>query len=51
MEMLIAIAITATITCALGYSLHGGREGPLISRHGYNNRYSDASASRQDHLG
>jgi hypothetical protein len=51
MEMLIAIAVTVTITYALGYALHGGREGPLIDRHGYNNRYTDATAARQDHLG
>ena len=51
MEMLTAIAVTALITYALGYSLNGGRQGPLITRHGYNNRYSDASAARQDHLG
>jgi hypothetical protein len=49
--MLIAIAVTVTIAYALGYALHGGRQGPLIARHGYNNRYSDASAAREDHLG
>jgi hypothetical protein len=51
MAMLIATAVTALIVYALGYSLHGGRRGPLIAEHGYNNRYTDATAARQDHLG
>ncbi|HEX3510506.1 MAG TPA: hypothetical protein VHT27_05335 [Solirubrobacteraceae bacterium] len=49
--MLIATAITATIIYALVYSLRGGRGGPLIAEHGYNNVYSDARAARRDHLG
>jgi hypothetical protein len=51
MEMLIATAITATIIYALAISLRGGRRGPLIAEHGYNNVYSDATAARRDHLG
>ncbi len=48
--MIVAIAITITIATALGASLRSGRNG-LIARHGYNNRYNDATAAREDHLG
>jgi hypothetical protein len=51
MAMLIATAVTALIVYALGLSVRGGRRGPLIAEHGYNNRYTDATGARRDHLG
>jgi hypothetical protein len=47
--MIIAIATTATIAVALAASLRSGRR--MIAPHGYNNRYTDATAARRDHLG
>jgi hypothetical protein len=49
--MLIAILITAVFVLGLGGALRGGGRGGLIARRPYNNRYNDASAARQDHLG
>jgi hypothetical protein len=46
--MLASIVVTAAIIVALGHGL-GQRRGPLLRRP-YNNRYSDASAAREDHL-
>ena len=48
--MLSGIIVTILITGALGYGLRSSRDG-LISRRPYNNRYNDASAAREDHLG
>ena len=48
--MLAAILITLFIVAALGYASRTGKGG-LITRHSYNNRYNDASAAREDHLG
>ena len=48
--MIAAILITLIILAALGYSLGSERDGGLIARHSYNNRYNDASGAREDHL-
>jgi hypothetical protein len=45
--MLLAILVTLIIIVALGYGLRSEREGDLIVRHPYNNRYSDATAARE----
>jgi hypothetical protein len=49
--MLAAILITLLIGVALGGALRAGRGDGLIANHTYNNRYSDATAARDDHLG
>jgi hypothetical protein len=49
--MLIAIIVTLTIAVSLGHTLRSGRDGRLIARRPYNNRYNDASGAREDHLG
>lgn len=49
--MLSAILVTLVILAALGFALNSRRPGGLILRHPYNNRYNDAAASREDHLG
>lgn len=49
--MLSAIIVTLLVIAVLGYALRSGRTGELIVRRPYNNRYSDASGSREDHLG
>jgi hypothetical protein len=46
--MLTAVTITLIITLALGSGLRFGRNGGLISRRPYNNRYNDATGSRDD---
>jgi hypothetical protein len=48
--MLTALIVTFILVGILGYSLRSTRSGALIARP-YNNRYSDASGSREDHLG
>jgi hypothetical protein len=45
------ITITLVIVALLGYALRSGRAGGLILSRPYNNRYSDASGAREDHLG
>ncbi|MCW3034524.1 MAG: hypothetical protein QOK19_1071 [Solirubrobacteraceae bacterium] len=47
--MLLGILITVLVMTGLGAALRGN--GALIGRTPYNNRYNDASASREDHLG
>ena len=49
--MLTAVIVTSILVGSLGYALRSGRAGQLIARRPYNNRYSDASGSREDHLG
>jgi hypothetical protein len=49
--MLTAIIVTLIIAAALLYGLRSGKDGSLISRRPYNNRYNDASGARDDHLG
>ena len=44
--MLSAIVITTVVVGSLGYALRSGRDGDLITRRPYNNRYNDASAAR-----
>ena len=46
--MLTAIIITIVIAAALGYAQRGGRDGGIIIRRPYNNRYNDASGARED---
>jgi hypothetical protein len=46
--MLIAIIVTFVISAALLSALR--RDGQLIVRRPYNNRYNDASGAREDHL-
>ncbi len=48
--MLTAIAVTLIITVALGSGLRAGRNGGLIVRRPYNNRYNDASGARDEGL-
>jgi hypothetical protein len=49
--MLMAILITLILVAALGYALGSGRGEQTILRRPYNNRYTDATAARRDHLG
>jgi hypothetical protein len=49
--MLTAISITVFLIVGLGYAIGSGRGDEIISRTPYNNRYNDASAAREDHLG
>jgi hypothetical protein len=49
--MLTSIVITLLVVAALGVGLRSERRGTLIVRRPYNNRYSDASGAREDHLG
>jgi hypothetical protein len=49
--MFLAILISLLIIWALGHATQTRRDGGLIARHRYNNRYNDASAAREDHLG
>jgi hypothetical protein len=49
--MLTAIIVTLVLTAVLLYALRSGRDGSLIVRRPYNNRYNDASGARDDHLG
>jgi hypothetical protein len=46
--MLSSIIITVVLAATLGYALRGERSGGLIVRRPYNNRYNDASGSRED---
>jgi hypothetical protein len=48
--MLVGIVVTLIIAASLGHALRAGRDGQLIIRRPYNNRYSDASGAREDHL-
>jgi hypothetical protein len=48
--MLTAIIVTLIISASLLYALRAGRDGQLIIRRPYNNRYNDASGARDDHL-
>jgi hypothetical protein len=49
--MLTAILVTLILPAALLYALRSGRDGTLIVRRPYNNRYNDAAGAREDHLG
>jgi hypothetical protein len=50
--MILALLTTAVIVWSLGFSFPSGRRRDgMINEHRYNNRYSDATAARQDHLG
>ncbi|HXD53386.1 MAG TPA: hypothetical protein VN618_01400 [Solirubrobacteraceae bacterium] len=49
--MLLGILITIFLTLGLGAAFRRQGEGGLIARRPYNNRYSDASAAREDHFG
>ena len=49
--MLSAIIVTFIIAGTLLYALRAGRNGSLIVRRPYNNRYNAASGAREDHLG
>lgn len=49
--MLAAIIVTLLILAAPGYALRADGADSLIVRRPYNNRYSDASGAREDHLG
>jgi len=49
--MLTALLITAYLVVGLAYAMGSARGGDIISRTPYNNRYSDAPAAREDHLG
>lgn len=47
--MFFAFLITLLILASLAHGLRAARSGESIVRHPYNNRYSDASAAREDH--
>jgi hypothetical protein len=49
--MLASIIFTLLILAALGYAPRADGTDSLIVRRPYNNRYSDASGAREDHLG
>jgi hypothetical protein len=49
--MLTAIIVTLIITLALGTGLRFGRNGGQIVRRPYNNRYNDATGSRDESFG
>jgi hypothetical protein len=49
--MFTGIAITLILAAGLGISMRTSRQGELISRTPYNNRYNDAPGAREDHLG
>ncbi|HEY3960149.1 MAG TPA: hypothetical protein VGL68_06530 [Solirubrobacteraceae bacterium] len=44
--MFSAIVITVVVVGSLGYALRSDRDGELIVRRPYNNRYNDASGAR-----
>jgi hypothetical protein len=50
MDMLTSIIVTIVIIAALAYAMRSGRGSGAIVRRPYNNRYSDASAAREDAL-
>jgi hypothetical protein len=47
----LGILITLFLMIGLGAALRRDGSGGLIARRPYNNRYNDASGSREDHLG
>jgi hypothetical protein len=47
--MLTAIIVSLIITVGLAYAIGSGRDGGMIARRPYNNRYNDASGAREDH--
>jgi hypothetical protein len=49
--MLTAIIVSLIITAALLNGLRSGKDGSLIVRRPYNNRYNDASGARDDYVG
>jgi hypothetical protein len=49
--MLVGIIVALILTAALLYALRSGRDGTLIVRRPYNNRYNDASGARDDYVG
>jgi hypothetical protein len=49
--MLTSIIVTLIVAAGLLYAMRSGRDGSLIVRRPYNNRYNDASGARDDHLG
>ena len=48
--MLISITVTVLVVATLGYGLRSTRSDASILRRPYNNRYSDASGARENHL-
>jgi hypothetical protein len=49
--MLTAIIVSLIITASLLHALRSGKDGSLIVRRPYNNRYNDASGARDDYVG
>ena len=49
--MLVSIIVTLLVVAPLALGLRSKRNGGLIVRRPYNNRYNDASGAREDHLG
>ena len=49
--MLASIIVTLLVVAALANGLRSERKRGLIVSRPYNNRYSDASGAREDHLG
>jgi hypothetical protein len=48
--MISALIVTFLVVAAVGHAPRSGREGGLIARRPYNNRYNDAAGAREDHL-
>ncbi len=46
-----SLLIALLIVIGLGSAARGVRGFGLISTHAYNNRYNDAAAAREDHVG
>jgi hypothetical protein len=46
-----SILVTFIIVATLGFGLRRGRDGGLIARRPYNNRYNDATAARDESSG
>lgn len=49
--MLTSILVTALIAGSLAVAMRSPKDGELIVRRPYENRYSDATAARQSRLG
>lgn len=48
--MLTSITITVLVVAVLGYGLRSERDGQLIVRRPYNNRYNDATGARDENF-
>lgn len=49
--MILTLLIMVAVVAVMAYAIYPGRSTDMIGEHAYNNRYSDAPGSRDDHLG